>query len=156
MVEKISDFDFIIRLIVSLLLGSIIGLERQLKNKHAGIRTCAILCMTSSFIMMSGLYAASLFNNTEMILQQLMAVIISVGFIGSGVIYKVKDDKGTTIIHGLTTTAILLVTAIIGMMIGLGLIIKALIVFIIAFLSLIFFRMLEIKFGLKKDVRTKI
>lgn len=149
--SKISDLDFILRILLALFIGAIIGLERQFKNRHAGIRTFAIICLTSSFITMIGKFATPQFEVTYLP-QNIMAVIISVGFIGAGIIFKDKGEKGMIIVRGLTTVATLLITSTIGFAIGLGLIKYALIVGVVTIISLFSFRKIELKTGLKKEL----
>ncbi len=143
----VSEKDFILRMLLSLVIGSIIGLERQFRNRHAGIRTFNILCMSSTLIGMIALYSAHYFGHSNMH-GVLIAVIVSMGFLGAGVIYKEKE-KGVIIIHGLTTSTTLLMTAIIGVAIGIGYIFAGVISAILTILSLVLIRVIEIKLKLK-------
>jgi len=148
----VSEKDFIIRMLLSLVIGFIIGLERQIRNRHAGIRTFSILCMGSSLIGMVALYSANFFG-TPNIPQILVAVIVGMGFLGAGVIYKEKEEK--VVIHGLTTSTTLLMTSIIGIAIGIGYIFAGVISAILTILCLVLIRAIEIKLKLKVIPKSK-
>jgi len=98
--------DYLIRLGLSILCGSILGLERQYKNKTAGFRTIVLICMGSAIF--------------TLIAQQVnlgvnINVITGIGFIGAGVIFK--DNIA---VSGLTTAAVIWTSAAIGMAVGAG------------------------------------
>ncbi|MEO0160381.1 MAG: MgtC/SapB family protein [candidate division WOR-3 bacterium] len=149
MSSDLNDLDFIIRIFLSLVIGALIGLERQYRNRHAGMRTFAILSMASALIAMVGLLSAKIFGNSD-IPYITVAIILSMGFLGAGVIYREKTTM--VIIHGLTTSTTLLMTAIIGLAIGLGFIKHALISFLITLVALLILRRIELKTGLKKII----
>lgn len=146
---NVNEYDLIWRLLLSLLIGSLIGLERQFRNRHAGMRTFAVLCMASTLLAHIALVSSNIFEAGN-IPQALVAVVLSMGFLGSGIIYREKN--GIVIIHGLTTATTLLMTSTIGLAIGLGLIKVGLIVSIFTILSLVLFRKIELRTGLKKII----
>lgn len=139
--------DVIIRFLISFIVGGVIGIERQLRNKHAGIRTFQILCLASTFLAICSIKLHETIPEVD-IGKIILGVVVSLGFIGANVIYKEKNGK--LIIYGLTTGVTLLMTAIIGMAIGVGYITEAIISTIFLFLSLIVVRTFEIKSGMKK------
>jgi putative Mg2+ transporter-C (MgtC) family protein len=105
---------FIPKLITATIAGLIIGWERELKNKVAGIRTmvlisvgCAIL--TGASFMISSIYSES---DPSRIIGQ---IISGIGFLGAGVIVK-NDDK----ITGVTTAAFIWLVSSIGILAGTG------------------------------------
>lgn len=93
---------------------------------------------------------SSNFLETGNVPQAILAVVLSMGFLGAGVIYREKN--GIVIIHGLTTATTLLMTSTIGLAIGLGFIKYAIIVFVFTITSLMLFRKIELKTGLKKII----
>jgi len=110
--------DIISRLLVALLLGMIIGIERVWAHKTAGMRTYALVSMGSAlFVIVSSEMVKTYSNfsgmNPLMIVAQ---IVVGVGFIGSGLIFS-KDNKTL----GLTTATALWVSAGIGMASGFGL-----------------------------------
>lgn len=143
----LSDKDLIIRLITAMLVGAAIGLERQFRNRHAGMRTFSILCMASTLTAILGLKAGEFLDKTN-IPQILFAIVLGMGFLGAGIIYKEMQKQ--VIIHGLTTSTTLMMTAVIGVGIGIGYIKASLLTAFLTLFVLIIFRFFEKTFGLKK------
>ena len=110
--------DITVKLLVALLLGVIIGVERVWAHKTAGMRTYALVSMGSAlFVVISSemikAYASFPGMNPLMIVAQ---IVVGVGFLGTGLIFS-KDSK----VMGLTTATGLWVSAGIGMASGFGL-----------------------------------
>ena len=113
-----ATISIITRLLISLLLGLVIGTERVWAHKTAGMRTYALVAMGSAlFVIVSNEMVNSYINipglNPLMIIAQ---IVVGVGFIGTGLIFS-KDNK----LMGLTTATSLWVSAGIGMAAGFGL-----------------------------------
>jgi len=118
-----ATIDMITRLAVAALLGGIVGLERDVHGRNAGLRTHLLVCMGSSlFMIMSELVAA----RARVAVGGLAAVnadpariaaqvVTGIGFIGAGAILK----SGLSV-RGLTTAATLWIVASIGMAVGAG------------------------------------
>ena len=113
------------KMFLALLLGTIIGLERELKHKPVGIKTCSILSITTCVLTIVSIQAAeyyaqsaqSLGNNISTDPMRLAAQVISgIGFLGAGVILHKKNDA----ISGLTTATIIWAAAGIGIAVGAG------------------------------------
>ena len=119
----------VFKAILSLALGIILGLEREMKDKAAGLRTITIISLGSTlFTIMS--YKIGIITNTET--TRIASYIISgIGFLGAGVIFK----DGISI-NGLTTASIIWVAAAIGMSIGFGQFSTAIIFFCATFLTI--------------------
>jgi putative Mg2+ transporter-C (MgtC) family protein len=101
------------RLLLAAVLGGLIGLERELKHKPAGLRTQMLLCFGAAFFtILSGKLAGDWGGDHTRIASQ---IIPGIGFLGAGSILHSKG--GTT---GLTTAATIFVTASIGMASGGG------------------------------------
>lgn len=112
---NITTIDIIIRLLVALFLGMIIGTERVWAHKTAGMRTYALVSMGSAlFVIVSNemvkYYTGFSGLNPLMIISQ---IVVGIGFIGAGLIFS-KDSK----LMGLTTATGLWVSAGIGMAAG--------------------------------------
>ncbi len=112
-------WHFIVRLVVSILCGVIIGVERKTRSKEAGIRTHAIVCMAACLFMIISKYMTTAdFNESGVsgdpsrIASQ---VVTGIGFLGAGIIMYRRD-----VMYGLTTAAGVWATAAIGMAIGSG------------------------------------
>ena len=113
----------IIKLLLAVLLGSLIGMERTIAGKEAGMRTYALVSMGSClFVLISELlrpdFASLPGFNPVMIASQ---IIVGIGFIGAGLIIFQGNS-----VHGLTTAAGLWVAAGLGTAIGFGLYMPAL------------------------------
>jgi len=125
--------DIIIKLLVAVLLGSFIGLERLIAGKQAGMRTYSLVCLGSClFVIVSDLispmYASYPGFNPAMIASQIIA---GIGFIGAGMIIFQGHS-----VHGLTTASGFWVTAGLGMAVGFGLYVPAIISTILILLIL--------------------
>ncbi len=113
------NIDFIIRIGVAGLLGAIIGIEREIRSKEAGLKTHFLVAVGSALIMVVSKYAFSdIMNEDHMALDpsRIAAQVVSgVGFLGAGTIIIQKQA-----VKGLTTAAGLWATAGIGLAIGAG------------------------------------
>ncbi|MBU1699708.1 MAG: MgtC/SapB family protein [Candidatus Eisenbacteria bacterium] len=97
---------------VAVLCGTIIGLERQLRGKPAGVRTSCLICLGTAVFIHLGSGVASSSSDPTRVLGQL---VTGIGFLGAGVILA---REGT--VSGVTTAAVIWVLAAIGAAIGLG------------------------------------
>jgi putative Mg2+ transporter-C (MgtC) family protein len=103
---------FWLRIGTAIVCGGIIGLERQLRGKAAGIRTSILICLgTELFVGLGSSFGGERVDPTRVLGQ----VVTGIGFLGAGVIFK----EGLTV-RGLTTAASLWVTAAVGMAVGMG------------------------------------
>lgn len=113
------NFDLIIRIGVAGLLGAIIGIEREIRSKEAGLKTHFLVAVGSALIMVVSKYAFSDIMNEEHTAldpSRIAAQVVSgVGFLGAGTIIIQKQA-----VKGLTTAAGLWATAGIGLAIGAG------------------------------------
>jgi putative Mg2+ transporter-C (MgtC) family protein len=132
-----------VRLALAALLGGIIGLERELKRKPAGLRTNMFICFGSAmFTILSTELAGEwgIGDHTRIAAQ----IIPGIGFIGAG---SILHDKGG--VSGLTTAATLFVVASIGMAAGSGLYLLAIFATMLIYLSLHLLGLMERQFNLK-------
>ncbi len=107
-------------LVLALILSSLIGLERELRMKSAGLRTHALVGVSAALIMLVSKYGfTDILAKYVIVLDpsRVAAQIVSgIGFIGGGLIFVQRD-----IVRGLTTAAIIWLTAAVGMACGAGL-----------------------------------
>lgn len=102
---------FVIKVFPATIAGLLIGLERELQGKHAGLKTNALVALGSCiFIVLSLEYEGEKYIDTTRVLSQ---VIIGIGFIGAGTIMKKGKD-----VEGLTTAATIWCSAGVGCLIG--------------------------------------
>ena len=140
-----ADYQLMaIRLGLALVAGGIIGLERAMHGREAGFRTHALVCVSSSLLMVLMVYQWELvpkeFMDTVRADPSRMAqgIMTGIGFLGAGVIIK----EGLTV-RGLTTAASIWMTASIGIVIGMGLYFPAMLATILTVLTLSVFRWFE-------------
>ena len=110
--EQLSQNDIIIRLIVTLVLGAFLGLEREFRECPAGLRTHALVCIGASVFALVSIAFGGPGVDISRIAGQ---VVVGIGFIGGGVIFKEKNK-----IVGLTTASTLWVTAGVGLLAAIG------------------------------------
>ena len=118
----VSNYEILFRLFLAAILGAVVGLEREVHGRPAGIRTYLLLCMGSALIMV---VSELLFFKYEAkgLTDILRAdpgriaaqAITGIGFLGAGVILRYKDT-----IRGLTTAAAIWVACAVGLAIGAG------------------------------------
>ena len=115
----IDPLHLTIRLVLALVIGGLIGFERERSGSAAGFRTHILVCIGSTLIMLLSMYGFSAFvnePNVRMDPARLAAQVISgIGFLGAGTILRTGLS-----ITGLTTAASLWVVAAIGLAIGAG------------------------------------
>ncbi|MEN3015111.1 MAG: MgtC/SapB family protein [bacterium] len=131
-----SILDFVIIGISSIICGFVLGFEREIHNKPAGIKTVTLVVMGSSFFTFCSVNGFEPFKDSKVAAQ----IVSGVGFLGAGVILR-SELK----VMGLTTAATLWVAASIGMLIGTKMIIQAFIATILVALMISIFRILEQK-----------
>ena len=126
---------FWLRTGTALLCGVAIGIERQLRGKASGVRTCALICMgTELFIALGNSFPTGTADPTRALGQ----VITGIGFLGAGTILA-REGR----ILGLTSAAVIWVLAALGAAIGLGYVEVALVFTLLTLVVLIGVEMLE-------------
>lgn len=131
---ELTETVILTRLLVSMLLGAAIGLEREYFRHPAGLRTFALVCMGSALAMILSIYLCQTNGNLlngdpGRIAAQ---VVTGIGFIGAGLIMKHEDG-----VSGLTTAACIFMSCIIGLAVGAGLIMVSCIVTVVVLVLLI-------------------
>lgn len=104
--------DLVLRLLVAAGLGAAIGIERELRQKPAGLRTNILIAVGSALFTVMSVVLAREGGTPDRIAAQ---VVTGIGFLGAGAILR----HGTTI-HGMTTAATIWVNAAVGMAAGAG------------------------------------
>jgi putative Mg2+ transporter-C (MgtC) family protein len=102
------------RLLAAMLLGAIVGLERESTGQPAGVRTYMLVALASALFVIVPLELGMPMAEVARIAQ---GVATGIGFIGAGAILKLSKDRE---IQGLTTAAAIWMTAAVGMTVGLG------------------------------------
>jgi putative Mg2+ transporter-C (MgtC) family protein len=132
----------LLRLLLSVLLGGLVGWERERSNHAAGLRTHILVCMGSTLIIMLSIYGFSEFVHEVNIridpARLASAVITGVGFLGAGTILFTGKS-----ITGLTTAASIWIVAAVGLAIGAGFYFASIMATILILLTLVVFNKLE-------------
>jgi putative Mg2+ transporter-C (MgtC) family protein len=121
------DWNILMKLGISAILGLIIGLERELKRKPVGLKTSLVICIVSCMLTIVSIQSAYLFPNDSDVnitmdpLRLAAQIVSGIGFLGAGVILRRENDS----ISGLTTAAMIWGAAGIGIAVGTGFYIEA-------------------------------
>ena len=115
------------RLVVAMICGSLMGLERELAGKEAGVRTEMLVSGGSALFTLAALSIPYIIGNQAVNIPEIIArnsgfitiianIVVGIGFLGAGIIIKTPER-----VHGLTTAALVWTTAAIGILAALGL-----------------------------------
>jgi len=140
---------YLLRLFLAMLFGGLIGIERQVRGRSAGLRTNILVCLGSAGVIVAfqklstefqvgQIDAASIFRVDPA--RAAAGVITGIGFLGAGTIIKSND-----IIRGLTTAASIWVVATIGITVGLGEYVIGITLTVLVLTALYFFHLIPIK-----------
>jgi len=130
-----TDIEMIFRIFLAVALGALIGFERELTHKPAGLRTHIFVCMGACLFTIASFYLleeniVGTFDSTRIA----AGIVTGISFIGAGSIIASKGD-----VKGVTTAASLWVVSAIGLMVGFGIyllpIVAAVITFFILYLG---------------------
>ncbi len=138
------DITLVVRLLSALLLSFAIGLEREMTNKYAGLRTNILVCLGACIFTIISIYGFPEVSvtgdelGTRDTARVAAQVVTGIGFIGAGTVFR----HGATV-FGLTTAATLWVSAAIGMACGAGMYILAIAATIFSILVLVSVRLFE-------------
>ncbi|MFC0523310.1 MgtC/SapB family protein [Pontibacillus salicampi] len=117
--------DIVLKLVISAIFGLIIGIEREVKRKPLGFRTCLVISVIACMLTITSLEASNMYAQAysqPMDAARIPSYILSgIGFLGAGVIMQRRNDA----ISGLTTAALVWSSAGVGITIGFGFILEA-------------------------------
>jgi putative Mg2+ transporter-C (MgtC) family protein len=138
--------EITLKLLLAVALGGLIGLERETSHKPAGFRTNVLICVGATMMMiLSGLILQEKGGSADILMRIAAGVVTGIGFIGAGTIIQARGS-----VIGLTTAATLWVVAGLGLVIGAGYFLIAIIFAGTIILTLVIFRQVEEHF-LKKS-----
>ena len=136
-----------LRIVCAVVIGGIIGIERSIKNRPAGLRTYMLVCVGACLIMMTNQYIYQMTNTGDPM--RLGAQVVSgIGFLGAGTIIVTKHSQ----IKGLTTAAALWAAAGVGLALGIGFYEAALVAALAIYCTLTILHTLERKVNRKTRV----
>lgn len=121
-IQGFTEDHYTLPLFSSLATGLLIGLEREVRGKPAGLRTHALVCFASTLLTLAaahqGDWVVTLLPDTQLVTdpaRMAHGILTGIGFLGAGVIFR----EGPSV-HGLTTAASLWITAALGIVYGVG------------------------------------
>jgi putative Mg2+ transporter-C (MgtC) family protein len=106
--------SLVTRLLTAMILGALIGAQRERSGKPAGLRTHMLVAMGGALFVLAPLEARMELDGVSRVIQ---GIVTGIGFIGAGAILKLQDRRE---IEGLTTAAGIWMTAAVGIAAGLG------------------------------------
>ena len=113
--REVTYLAVVLRIVAAFLLGGILGLERGLKQRPAGLRTHMLVCVGACMIMLTNQYIYQVTNSGDPV-RMGAQVVSGIGFLGAGTIIVTRRNQ----IKGLTTAAGLWAAAGVGLAIGIG------------------------------------
>ena len=157
----IINLDYMLRILIAVIFGFCIGLERELTNKYAGLRTHILVCLGACVFTLISIYGFPTFAPGDNVLidqatgirdtsRVAAQIVTGIGFIGAGTVLR----KGP-IVLGLTTAATLWIAASIGMACGAGMFEIAFAGTLLSILTLVSIRVFERKVLPNSTKRTK-
>ncbi len=135
----------LIRLSVAMVLGAIIGFQREQHGKPAGLRTHILVAMGCALFVIGAVESGMSSEGVSRVIQGLTT---GIGFIGAGAILKLSQHRE---IQGLTTAASIWATAAVGVAVGLGLLGLAVLSVILIWFVLAVLGYLEVRFNLSGE-----
>ena len=143
---EMSFWNMVLRLLLALVLGAVIGWERRSKGKVAGLRTMMLVSLGAGAFTLTGIgamesiYAAEQAHGIQSTLRLdtsrvIAGIVGGIGFIGAGTIIQARGQ-----VHGVTTASCIWVAASVGVACGLGLYELALVVCVFAVIALEIYR----------------
>ncbi len=146
----ISDLEVVLRLILSVLLSGLVGLEREAKGRAAGFRTHILVCTGSALVMLTGIYLAEAWRGHAGVDPTRLAaqVVSGIGFLGAGTIIQFRDS-----VRGLTTAASVWAAGGIGLAVGAGFYVGAVSATLIVLVVLFMLSSFEQRVGSKAKLK---
>jgi putative Mg2+ transporter-C (MgtC) family protein len=126
--------EILLKLSLAIILGGIIGIERETSRKPAGFRTHILICVTSAMMML----IAERLSGTAEAVRMAAGIITGVGFLGAGAILQSRVS-----VHGLTTAATIWAVAGLGLAVGAGYYAVAACFTLLVVLTLVVFRTID-------------
>ena len=143
LIKELGILDTFFKLLLALICGGILGIDRGRKNRPAGFRTYMLVCVASAIVMITNEYVATKFGGDP---SRMGAQVISgIGFLGAGTIIVTGRNR----VKGLTTAAGLWASACIGLTIGIGYYSGAIVGCLMIFVAM------ELLHGLEKNLMHK-
>lgn len=141
--QEFNAVSVAVRIVLAMIIGGLIGIERGKQGRAAGMRTHILVCLGAALTAMIGFYVNQVLDLSTDPMRISAQVVSGIGFLGVGTILL----KGRFQITGLTTAACVWATATIGLALGAGFYEGAILTFAAIFLTVTLLHKLEYKFG---------
>ena len=116
-VECADQIEMTLRLLGATVAGMIIGINRDIHNKHIGMRTLGLVALGAAIVILSGSVYEGLHFGQDAVSRVVQGILTGLGFLGAGSILRAKDG---TEVQGLTTASTVWIAAALGVTAGLG------------------------------------
>lgn len=113
--REVTYLAVAVRIVAAVIIGGLLGLERGMKNRPAGLRTYMLVCVGACLIMLTNQYIYQVFGTGDPV-RMGAQVVSGIGFLGAGTIVVTRRNQ----IKGLTTAAGLWTAAGVGLALGIG------------------------------------
>ena len=146
----IEQLDIALKVLIATLLGGLVGFEREMMHKPAGLRTHAILAASAALLVgiadsLVGHFVTE--QSPELLrvdpLRVVEAIVTGVAFLGAGTIFRNQGGNGRDAVEGLTTAASFLLVAAIGVTVAVGHLLLAVVITLLALVLLYAVRKVE-------------
>jgi len=144
--REVTLLAVIVRIVVSFVLGGMLGMERGLKQRPAGLRTYMLVCVGACMIMLTNEYIVQVYGTGDPA-RMAAQVVSGIGFLGAGTIIVTKHSQ----IKGLTTAAGLWAAAAVGLATGIGFYEAAIVGAMVIFITLSVLSNLDSRMHRKTD-----
>lgn len=141
-----NELQIIIKLFLAMLLGGLIGWERERDKRPAGFRTHILVCLGATLLISIALLVNNEMPGRSDVARIAAGIIMGIGFLGAGVIIQARGR-----VKGLTTAASVWLVAAIGIAIGYGFYFYAIVATIFAMITLMILFHLEKRFGWRDE-----
>jgi putative Mg2+ transporter-C (MgtC) family protein len=111
----------LLRLTLAIFIGALIGLERQLDHKSAGLRTHMLVSLGAAIFVLTGVQIGTVQDDVNSVSRIIQGITAGVGFLGAGEIINKVQRSGDIKVQGLTSAAAIWVSASLGVAAGCGL-----------------------------------
>jgi putative Mg2+ transporter-C (MgtC) family protein len=146
--EDLNWQTSMVRILISFAMGALIGLEREMNNQPAGLRTHILISIGSTLVMLISIYIPGSLNSTGDPGRIAAQVVSGIGFLGAGAILKFGAD-----IKGLTTAASIWAMAAVGLAVGAGMYSISIIGVVVIFFALTVMNVFEKRVFKERSLR---
>jgi len=142
------ELQIVLKLLLAMILGGIIGWEREVGRRPAGLRTHILVCLGATLITILAIFIGENYSHLGSIdsTRIIAGIVTGIGFLGAGAIIHAKES-----VRGLTTAASIWLVAAIGIAIGCGFYFSAIITVIFTMIVLIFLLQMEKALERRRD-----